>query len=286
MPQTKKTKTSTKGKDPNPDPITGEPGAHPVGVGVGTAAGGAAAGALGGAVAGPVGVVVGAVAGGIAGALAGKSVAETIDPTEEDAYWRENFHTRPYVKKDASYDMYRPAYLYGVTVHKKHGGRPFDEVEADLSKGWPKARGKSPLPWNKVREAVRDAYDRTIRLHEEQLHPRKEQVQTGEVRLRKDVVSERQTLEVPVEREEVVIHRRPASRRAAAGDIRAEEVRIPVRKEKIHPEKKTVVKEEVRVGKRAVQDTERVSDTVRKERLRVDERGKVRVRGKTGRGAK
>src|SRR5947208_1092212 len=38
--------------DANPDPITGEPGAHPVGVGIGAAAGGAAAGALGGAAAG------------------------------------------------------------------------------------------------------------------------------------------------------------------------------------------------------------------------------------------
>src|SRR4051794_32509382 len=55
------------GRDSNQDPITGEPGAHPVGVGVGTAAGGAAAGALGGAAAGPVGAVVGAVAGGLAG---------------------------------------------------------------------------------------------------------------------------------------------------------------------------------------------------------------------------
>ena len=43
--------------DANPDPITGQPGAHPVGTGVGAAAVGAAAGAGAGLVAGPVGVV-------------------------------------------------------------------------------------------------------------------------------------------------------------------------------------------------------------------------------------
>ncbi len=60
-----------------PDPITGEPDAHPVGVGVGAFGGGAAGAALGGVVAGPVGLLVGAAIGAIAGGLAGKEVAET-----------------------------------------------------------------------------------------------------------------------------------------------------------------------------------------------------------------
>ena len=65
----------------NRDPITGTPGAHPVGTGVGAAAGGVAAGAAVGSVAGPVGTVVGAAVGAVAGGLAGKGVAEKIDPT-------------------------------------------------------------------------------------------------------------------------------------------------------------------------------------------------------------
>src|SRR3954464_597504 len=83
-------------KDRNEDPITGAPGAHPVGVGVGTAAGGAAAGMAAGMAAGPGGAVVGAVAGGVVGGLVGKGVAEAIDPTAEDAYWSNNFRNRPY----------------------------------------------------------------------------------------------------------------------------------------------------------------------------------------------
>ena len=90
--------------DANRDPISGAPGAHPVGTGVGAAAGGVAAGALAGTVAGPVGTVVGAAIGAVAGGLAGKGIAEAIDPTAEEAYWRENFSGRPYVKGESDRD--------------------------------------------------------------------------------------------------------------------------------------------------------------------------------------
>jgi uncharacterized protein (TIGR02271 family) len=73
--------SAVKAGSANLDPITGAPGAHPVGTGVGAAAGGIAAGAAAGSVAGPVGTVVGAAVGAVAGGLAGKGVAENIDPT-------------------------------------------------------------------------------------------------------------------------------------------------------------------------------------------------------------
>src|SRR5689334_18158256 len=99
--------------DRNPDPITGEPGSHPVGTGIGAAAVGAAAGAAGGAAAGPVGAVIGAVVGGVAGGYAGHEVAESIDPTAEDAYWREHHSKRPYYTQGTKYEDYQPAYRYG-----------------------------------------------------------------------------------------------------------------------------------------------------------------------------
>jgi stress response protein YsnF len=43
-------------------------------------------------------------------------------------------------------------------------------------------------------------------------------------------------------------------------------------------EKRPVVKEEIKVGKRPVQETETVRDTVRREEARVDETGRARVR--------
>ncbi|CAN5487748.1 hypothetical protein BH09PSE5_BH09PSE5_37720 [soil metagenome] len=69
----------------NRDPISGEPGAHPVGTGLGAAAGGMAAGAAVGTMAGPVGTAIGAAVGAIVGGLAGKGVAEKVDPTDPRA---------------------------------------------------------------------------------------------------------------------------------------------------------------------------------------------------------
>jgi uncharacterized protein (TIGR02271 family) len=85
-------------------------------------------------------------------------------------------------------------------------------------------------------------------------------------------------MSVPVTREELVIERTPASGQAASGDIgRDEEIRVPLSEERARAEKQPVVTEEVRVGKRAVQNTEQVSDNVRHEELRVDKEGDVDV---------
>ncbi len=149
--------------DTNRDPITGEPGAHPIGTGVGAALGGAAAGAATGTMAGPVGTVVGAALGAIVGGLAGKSVAETIDPSLEDAYWRENFNSRPYVAAGSSYDDYGPAFGYGVASYSRYQGRSFDDLEADLARDWAGARGRSNLDWALARDATRDAWSRVSR---------------------------------------------------------------------------------------------------------------------------
>jgi hypothetical protein len=146
--------------DSNPDPITGQPGAHPVGTGVGAAVAGAAAGAAGGMVAGPAGAVAGAVIGGVAGGLAGKGVAESIDPTVEDAYWCENYTRRPYYEQNTSYEVYRPAYQYGWESRANYGSRPFDEVEPELRRDWESTKDRSRLAWDKARHATRDAWDR------------------------------------------------------------------------------------------------------------------------------
>jgi hypothetical protein len=147
-------------RDTNPDPLTGEPGAHPVGTGLGAAAGGMAAGAAVGTVAGPVGTAVGAVVGAVVGGLAGKGVAEAIDPTREDDYWRANYRTREYVGPDDDYDDYGPAYRYGAERYAQNRDRPFDEVETELSHDWGAARGTSRLEWDRARHASRDAWTR------------------------------------------------------------------------------------------------------------------------------
>ncbi len=149
-------------KDANRDPITGAPGAHPVGSGVGAAAGGATGAAIG-AVAGPVGAAVGLVAGAVVGGLAGKGVAETIDPTLEDTYWRTEYVNRPYAKRDLPYESYQPAYRTGYEGYTRYSGKRFEEVESDLQRDYETYRGDSDLGWDEAKHATRDAWHRVER---------------------------------------------------------------------------------------------------------------------------
>jgi hypothetical protein len=148
------------------DPFTGEPGAHPIGAGVGAAAGGVAAGMAAGVAAGPVGLVVGAVAGGVVGGMVGKGVAEAIDPTVEDAYWSLNFYHRPYYEGGRDYDYYRSAYRYGLESYARYEGEDWAAVEPQLAAGWDAARADSPLTWDQAAPAVRDAWNRLIRIQQ------------------------------------------------------------------------------------------------------------------------
>ncbi|HZZ42581.1 MAG TPA: hypothetical protein VFE58_06565 [Tepidisphaeraceae bacterium] len=150
--------------DRNPDPITGAPGSHPVGTGIGAAGAGVAGVAIGTAVGGPVGSVVGgaigAVVGAVAGGLAGKGVAEAIDPTTEDAYWRDNYSSRAYVRSGARYDEYQPAYRYGWESRKAHMDKSFDQAEPTLAQSWSAKRGSSMMSWDQARPACQDAWNR------------------------------------------------------------------------------------------------------------------------------
>lgn len=124
----------------------------------------------------------------------------------------------------------------------------------------------------------------TVDLKKEELHTDKEKRQVGEVRVHKDVVSEKNTVQVPVEREEVVIQRKPVtdefSTTANVSDFApGDEIRIPVKEEQVHVEKTPKVVERVEVGKRTQHDTKTVSADVRHEELRVEQEGKAKVEG-------
>jgi len=151
--------------DANPDPITGAPGSHPIGTGVGAAAAGVAGAALGSVVPG-VGTVVGgatgAVIGAVFGGLAGKGIAEAIDPTAEEAYWRSEYTKRPYYNRDYSFDSdYAPAYMYGYEVRANNPTTRYDDLQdEDLRSGWERAKTKSRLKYDEAKHAMRDAWDR------------------------------------------------------------------------------------------------------------------------------
>ena len=126
--------------------------------------------------------------------------------------------------------------------------------------------------------ASRDDGDRMLQLREEELRVGKELVEVGGVLFRKEVVSEPRTIEVPITREEVVIERHAVDPRPADRPIgETETIEVPVREERVTVEKRPVVAEEVRIGKRNVQDSERVSETVRREEVVLDTEGDVDI---------
>lgn len=147
--------------DANRDPITGQPGAHPVGTGIGAAAAGTIGTAIG-APAGPIGAAIGAVVGSVVGGLIGKGTAETFDPTVEDTYWRDNYKSRPYVKPDYTYDDYQPAYRTGYEGFNRYNttGKNFNELEPDLQRDYETNYSTSRVGWNDARNAAQDAWDR------------------------------------------------------------------------------------------------------------------------------
>ena len=145
-------------KDMNRDPITDEPGAHPVGTGIG-ATGGAVAGAAAGSIGGPIGVAVGGVIGAVVGGLAGKAAGEAVNPTAEEAYWRDNYSREPYYEKGRSFDDYAPAYRLGLTGRTRYPG-DWETAEPHLASEWESARAGSALDWKQAQPASRAAWER------------------------------------------------------------------------------------------------------------------------------
>jgi len=117
------------------------------------------------------------------------------------------------------------------------------------------------------------AGDNAVRLSEERLEVGKESVTTGRARLRKYVTTETETVDVPVQKEKLVVERTPVSGTTAAGPITdtGEQVEeITLREERAVVDKETVATEEVRFGKEAVTETQQVTEQVRKEHADID----------------
>jgi uncharacterized protein (TIGR02271 family) len=122
--------------------------------------------------------------------------------------------------------------------------------------------------------------EQRMQLREEQLRIGKQAVQSGEVGLHKELVSEQRTIDVPVTREEVVIERRPGSGQPSDTPIgEGETYRVPVREEQVSVQKQPVVREEITLGKRQVQDTQQVSEPIRREEAHIEREGDVNTQG-------
>ncbi len=145
---------------------------------------------------------------------------------------------------------------YGARiVHGRHAVKPTEPVESTS------AATIRSTPFNPPPQAQPDH----VQLFGEVLRVRKEKVSAGDVHVRKEAVTHMETVEVPVTREHLVVER--ADGRADGENT----IRVPLSEERVHIDKDTVLREEYKVGKREITQNESVTDTVRRERLLIDD---------------
>jgi len=220
------------------------------------------------------GAALGAGLGAIAGALVGMGI-----PKDEAEYYEgevKSGRTLVTVRADGRYDeAQRILRLY----------RAYDIESRDA--GATTTATAQPARAATSRGTATDQPAERLQLREEELEARKTSVERGQVTLGKEVVEEEKTLQVPVRREEVYVERKAVDRPAdrPIEDDRDTVIEVPVREERVEVEKQPVVYEEVGVGKQQVVRTEQVSDTVRREELRVGTEGNVEVSGARGQSA-
>ena len=180
--------------------------------------------------------------------------------------------------QDALYRHYALTEVQDVTTYET--GAPAEPVDGAVDAGTAGAAGVGAAAAGLgagAADADRPAAgaadsDELIR-SEEQLNVSKDRVESGEVHLRKYVVTETETVEVPVEREEVRIVREPiteADRAAHTGAIGEAEASVTLHEDQVTVTKESVPVEKVSLETETVRDTETVSEEVRKERFETD----------------
>ncbi len=116
-------------------------------------------------------------------------------------------------------------------------------------------------------------HDNELRVQrtEEELAAGTREREAGELRVKKNVRTDRESVEVPTRHEEVSVERVPLSGEASEAEIGDDEVAIPVTEEEVVVSKRPVVKEEVRIRKDVVEDTQIVVEDVRREEIDVED---------------
>ncbi|GAA5514865.1 uncharacterized protein DR_1314 [Deinococcus carri] len=120
-----------------------------------------------------------------------------------------------------------------------------------------------------------------LQLLEERLVVNKDRIRAGSVEIGKHVETRQETVNVPLQREEVIIERHPVTdARPVDGAVlgaASETVRVDLEAERANVQKQAYVTEEVEIGKRTVTETQAVTDTVGREVLDVNKTGEVRL---------
>ena len=113
--------------------------------------------------------------------------------------------------------------------------------------------------------------DLRVQRSEEELRAGVREREAGQVNVKKNVRTEREMVRVPKRREEVDIERVPVEGEATEAQIGEDEVSVPVTEEEVVVDKRAVAKEEIRLRKDVVEDTETVEEDVRREEVEVED---------------
>ena len=203
------------------------------------------------------------------------------DHTSNGSEFRDNLTELGMSEKDAHYFEDGVARGGALVTVKADARTPealaiLERNGADLGSQRRMASGASAVAAASMgdRDDDRDAAfegNKTLQLKTERLAIDKVRVASGAVRIRKEVVTEKQELDVPVSHDELVIERRPVSGGAVGGTIGQDQtITVPLSREEVKVGKQTFVTEEVNIGKKAVVGNEKVSETIRHEELIVD----------------
>jgi uncharacterized protein (TIGR02271 family) len=160
---------------------------------------------------------------------------------------------------------------YGLTTpqdtENKSGYGAVIPPEAGRVRGREHGREDSDEP--SIREGEEEL---KVRRSEEELRIETRGRETGTVRVRKRVRTDRERIEVPKKRVEVTVERVPVEGEAAKPEeIGEDEMVVPVIEEEVVVEKRPVIKEEIRIRKEVVEDTEVVEEDIRREEVDVDD---------------
>ncbi len=122
----------------------------------------------------------------------------------------------------------------------------------------------------------------TLKLYEERLVTNKKRQQTGEVVIAKHVETETASVSLPLEKDRIVIERSTPTNKNATFDRDAhfqegEMVRMKVYEETADVHKEAFVREEVTIKKEVDVDTVKAKETLRREELDIDTKGRLDI---------
>jgi uncharacterized protein (TIGR02271 family) len=156
---------------------------------------------------------------------------------------------------------------YGDYYDEEHPGVAMGDTESgEFREHDPAAEG--------VAESGGDLDDEDelrVQRTEEELRAGTREREAGALNVRKRVRTDRERMEVPTRHEEVTVDRVPIDSETSGAEIGEDEVSVPVTEEEVVVEKRPVAKEEVRIRKDVVEDTEVVEEDVRREEVDVDD---------------